>query len=85
MYPVSIYIITMKMEITIRITQSGSVAGSLAPLQGFHREQPLPLILLGRLHFNAATNTPASMSVGPISLGMLSLTLKPLLYRQILA
>lgn len=52
----------------IRITQSGSVAGSTGTITGLPSGTASAAYSAGTFTFQSATNTPANMSVGPISI-----------------
>lgn len=53
----------------IRITQSGSVAGSAGTITGLPSGTASASFAGGTFTFIAATNTPAAMNVGPVSIG----------------
>jgi len=53
----------------IRITQSGSVAGSAGTITGLPSGTASASFSAGTFTFQGATNTPATMSVGPLAIG----------------
>ncbi len=53
----------------IRITQSGSVTGSAGTITGLPSGTASASFAAGTFTFQAATNTPASMNVGPLKIG----------------
>lgn len=53
----------------IRITQSGSVAGSSGTITGLPSGTASASYSAGTFTFQAATNTPAAMHVGPVTIG----------------
>ncbi len=53
----------------IRITQSGSVSGSAGTITGLPSGTASASYAGGTFTFLAATNTPAAMAVGPVSIG----------------
>ncbi len=60
----------------IRITQSGSVSGSAGTITGLPSGTASASFSGGTFTFVAATNTPAAMAVGPVSIGNSSLASK---------
>jgi hypothetical protein len=53
----------------IRITQSGTVAGSSGTITGLPSGTASASYSAGTFTFQGATNTPAAMNVGPVSIG----------------
>lgn len=54
---------------TIRITQGGAVAGSTGTITGLPSGTASASYAAGTFTFQSATNTPAAMSFGPITIG----------------
>ena len=53
----------------IRITQGGAVAGSAGTITGLPSGTASASFSAGTFTFQSATNTPASMNIGPVSIG----------------